>query len=193
MAVIVIEDNVWLNIVYSSPQALQRVRFTSKKRLLESAECTEGNVLKLGTTYQKYSKLILKKLSPLYQAILIDESTVKSNISKQDALFWYEMDEEGESLSDAKIRFYQTLSCDDEDMDTMLSVLRTPLEKAIKQVDNSCKSRGLNYWILGGTLNDAIKHGLASATVDPETNEKRMIIKIMGYSITIHLRKNEDN
>ena len=41
MAVIIIEDNVWLTIVYNSPLAPQRVRFAPQNRLFESAECTE--------------------------------------------------------------------------------------------------------------------------------------------------------
>ena len=40
MAVIIIEDNVWLTIVYNSPLAPQRVRFAPQNRLLESAECS---------------------------------------------------------------------------------------------------------------------------------------------------------
>ena len=85
-------------------------------------------------------------------------SKIESKFIEQEArnelLFWYGMQENGESLETIKKRFFMSMP----PADGLLRERQLSSDFILKAFKEICEKHGLTYWLEGGTLLGAIRH-----------------------------------
>lgn len=107
-------------------------------------------------------KKIYHQISPVYRTVRrmedkVDNLTQKLGTlaSRQEAIFWWQMNQSGEMMSETKKRVFQSMP----KAEGTLRTIQLGSDYLLKQLKKICEENGISYWISFGTLLGAARHG----------------------------------
>ena len=106
---------------------------------------------------KKMAKKIFLKISPSYRATkanIVKTNVLLTRLNKAEQMWWLAQHRSGESLTDTRRRVFREMPI----AEGTLRELQNILLLILKELDKVCFLKGLNYWLLGGSVIGAIRH-----------------------------------